>query len=68
MNLVEVWSSVIERQAIHRGTCTSGKDLKAKICTFIDGWNDRAHPFVWTDAADELLKGNRRQLPTRGTG
>src|SRR5215213_6287705 len=44
MNLVEVWFSVIERQAIHRGTYTSVNDLNAKIRRFIDGWNDRAHP------------------------
>ena len=56
MNLVEVWFSVIERQAIHRGTYTSVKELNAKIRTFIDGWNDRAHPFVWTKAADDILK------------
>ncbi|MFK5635658.1 IS630 family transposase, partial [Ornithinimicrobium sp. LYQ103] len=32
----------------------------AKIRAFIDGWNDRAHPFVWTKTADEILtKANR---------
>ena len=61
MNLVEVWFSVIERQAIHRGTYTSVKELNAKIRTFIDGWNDRAHPFVWTKAADDILKKANRK-------
>ena len=61
MNLVEVWFSVIERQAIHRGTYTSVQDLNAKIRTFIDGWNDRAHPFVWTKAADDILKKANRK-------
>ena len=56
MNLVEVWFSIIERQAIHRGSYTSVKDLNAKIRQFIDGWNDRAHPFTWTKAADDILK------------
>jgi transposase len=57
MNLVEVWFGIIERQAIHRGTFASVKDLNAKIRTFIDGWNDdRAHPFVWTKTADDILK------------
>jgi transposase len=46
MNLVEAWFSLAERQAIHRGTYTSVKDLNAKIRTFIDGWNDRATPFT----------------------
>ena len=56
MNLVEVWFSLIERQAIHRGVFTSVKDLNAKIRAYIDGWNDRSHPFVWTRTAEEILK------------
>jgi len=59
MNLVEVWFSIIERQAIHRGTYRSVKDLNAKIRTFIDGWNDRCHPFIWTKTADDILKEGR---------
>jgi transposase len=61
MNLVEVWFSLIERQAFHRGTFGSVKDLNAKIRAFIDGWNDRAHPFVWTKSADQILKKANRQ-------
>jgi len=60
LNLVEVWFGIIDRQAIRRGTFGSVKDLNAKIRTFIDGWNDRAHPFVWTKTADQILtKANR---------
>jgi hypothetical protein len=55
--VIEVWFSIIERQAIHRGTYRSVKELNAKIRSFIDAWNDqRAHPFVWTKTADEILK------------
>jgi transposase/transposase-like protein len=61
LNLVEVWFGIIERQAIRRGTYASVKDLNAKIRTFIDGWNDRCHPFVWTKTADEILKNTNRQ-------
>jgi transposase len=60
LNLVEVWFSIIERQAIRRGTFTSVKDLIAAIETFIDGWNDRCHPFVWTKTADQILKKANR--------
>ena len=60
MNLIEVWFGIIERQAIHRGTFGSVKDLNTKIRAFIDGWNDRCHPFVWTKTADQILqKANR---------
>ena len=61
LNLVEVWFGIIERQAIRRGTFRSVKELNTKIRAFIDNWNDdRAHPFVWTKTADEILtKANR---------
>jgi hypothetical protein len=57
----EVWFGIIERQAIRRGTFRSVKELNAKIRTFIAAWNDdRAHPFVWTKTADEILKKANR--------
>ncbi len=60
MNLVEVWFGIVERQAIRRGVFKSVKDLDAKIRAFIDGWNDRSHPFVWTKTAEQVLaKANR---------
>jgi len=55
LNLVEAFFSIITRQAIHRGTFTSVPDLVAAIETFIDGWNQRCAPFVWTKTADEIL-------------
>jgi transposase len=61
LNLVEVWFGIIERQAIHRGSFGSVKDLNNKIRAFIDGWNDRCHPFVWTKPAEEVLKKANRQ-------
>jgi transposase len=65
INLVEVWFGIIERQAIHRGTFGSVKDLTGAIRAFIDGWNDRAHPFVWTKPADQILaKANRQKIST----
>lgn len=67
MNLVEVWFSLIERQAIHRGSFASVRDLNAKIRAYITGWNDRRHPFVWTKTADQILKkANRKQTSHAG--
>jgi transposase len=67
MNLVEVWFSIIERQAIHRGTFTSVKELNTKIRAFITGWNNRSHPFVWTKTADQVLKkANRKKTSDAG--
>ena len=61
LNLVEVWFGIIERQAIHRGTFGSVRALNAKMRAFIDGWNDRCHPFIWTKTADEILKKAKRR-------
>ena len=55
----------ITRQAIRRGSFTWVKDLIAAIEAFIDGWNDRGHPFTWTKTPDELLprcKPGKRNL------
>jgi hypothetical protein len=56
MNMAEIWFGIIERQAIHRGTLGSVRDLTTAIRTYINGWNNRAHPFVWTKTADQVLK------------
>ena len=62
LNLVEVFFGIITRQAIRRGTFTSVKDLIAAIETFIDAWNDRCQPFVWTKTADEILTKAHRKV------
>jgi transposase len=67
LNMVEIFFSIITRQAIRRGSYGSVKDLIAAIGTFIDGWNERCHPFVWTKPADDLLDhcrpGQRTSFP-----
>lgn len=56
LNMVEIFFGIITRQAIRRGTFTSVKDLTRAIGAFIDGWNDRCQPFVWTKTADQVLE------------
>jgi hypothetical protein len=55
LNMVEIFFGIITRQTIHRGSFTSVKDLITMIRRFIDGWNDRCHPFTWTKTADHIL-------------
>lgn len=67
LNLVEVWFGIIDKQVIKRGVFPSVKDLNAKIRAFVNGWNDRCHPFVWTKTADEILtKANRSATSNTG--
>jgi transposase len=62
MNMVECWFSMAERQAIHRGTYRSVRELNTKIRAYIDGWNDRCHPFAWTKTAEQILtKATRKK-------
>jgi transposase len=60
MNLVEIWFGLVERQAVRRGVFKSVKDLNGKLRAYIEGWNKRAHPFVWTKTADDILKKANR--------
>jgi transposase len=66
MNLVEVFFSIITRQAIRRGSFASVGDLVAAIRRFVDGWNEHSQPFVWVkDADDIMIKATRKR--TSGT-
>jgi transposase len=68
LNMVEIFFSIITRQAIRRGTFTSVPDLIAAIETFIDGWNERCEPFTWTKTADQIIPhatGGQRTSITR---
>ncbi len=60
MNLIEVWFSLNERHADPRAVFTSGMGVIVKISAYIEGWNDRSHPFLWTKTADEILKKANR--------
>jgi transposase len=55
LNMVEIFFGIITRQAIRRGTFTSVKDLTGAIGIFIDAWNERCEPFVWTKTADQII-------------
>jgi hypothetical protein len=63
--MVEIFFGILTRQAIRRGTYRSVNDLTAKIGEFIDGWNERCQPFLWTKTAEELLAKIRRKETSR---
>lgn len=55
MNLVEVFFSIITRQAIRRGSFTSVTELTKAIRNFITTYNTNCHPFTWTKPADIII-------------
>src|SRR5829696_4833571 len=67
LNLVEVFFGIITTQAIRRGSHDNVKQLVAAIRAFIDGYNNRCRPFIWTKAADDILTRATRQ-PTSDAG
>jgi transposase len=66
LNLVEVFFSIISRQAIRRGSYRTVRELTDAIHRFITGWNERCHPFTWTKTADDILNPHRQR--TSGAG
>jgi transposase len=66
LNLVEVFFGIITRQAIRRGSFESVKELVTAIRAFIDGYNQRCKPFIWTKTADQILDRAARK-PTSET-
>jgi len=67
LNLVECFFSIITRQAIRRGSCTSVPQLTHTTGAFIGGWNDHPRPFTWTKNTQEILgKIHRAKTKTNG--
>ena len=67
MNMVEIWFSILTRQQVRRGVYHDVPELIAAIETFIEGYNQRAQPFVWTKTAEQVLAKATKQQPTSGT-
>jgi len=55
MNLVESWFSILTRQQVRRGSYATVADLIAAIQRYIDGYNQRANPFVWSKTPEQVL-------------
>ena len=64
--MVEIFFGIITRQAIRRGSFDSVRQLIDAITAFIDGWNERCQPFVWTKDADTIIAKAHRK-PTSST-
>ena len=60
LNQVEIWFHIITQKAIRRGTFRSVKELVAKIEHFVEIYNAKANPLIWTATADSILQKVRR--------
>jgi transposase len=67
MNMVEIWFSILTKQQVRRGVYHDVPELISAIEHYIDGYNDRAQPFVWTKTPEQILAKAIKQQPTSGT-
>jgi transposase len=67
MNMVEVWFSILTTQQVRRGAYHDVSELIAAIEYYIENYNQRALPFVWTKTPDQILTKAVKQQPTSGT-
>jgi transposase len=64
MNMVEIWFSILTKQQVRRGVYHDVPELIAAIEHFIDGYNERAQPFVWTKTPNQILTKAIKQQDT----
>ena len=67
MNMVEIWFSILTSQQVRRGVYHNVPELIAAIEFYIEGYNERAQPFVWTKTADQVIAKASKQQATSGT-
>ncbi|GLR87749.1 hypothetical protein GCM10007857_44600 [Bradyrhizobium iriomotense] len=48
LNQVEVWFSILQGQSLSGTSFTSLKQLREHIDAYVNAYNDKAQPFVWT--------------------
>ena len=48
MNQIEQWFSIVQRKRLNAPNFADLKELESKLLSFIDEWNQQAHPFQWT--------------------
>jgi len=67
MNMVEIWFSILTKQQVRRGVYRDVPELIDAIEHFIDGYNERAQPFVWTKTPEQILAKAIKQQSTSET-
>jgi hypothetical protein len=61
LNQVEVWFSILQGQSLSGTSFTSLKQLQEHIDAYVNAYNDKAEPFVWTKkkVRQRRFKGRR---------
>jgi transposase len=56
LNWVERWFGEWSEKAIRRGTFVSVPDLQEAIERFLETWNQKPKPFIWTAKVEDIIK------------
>src|SRR6266851_763567 len=67
MNMIEIWFSILTNQQVRRGVYHDVPELTAAIEYFIENYNERAQPFVWTKTAEHIIAKATQQQATSET-
>ena len=55
LNQVERWFGIVTQMAIRRGSFSNVRELVNRIDLFVEHYNERATPFMWTATAESIL-------------
>lgn len=55
LNQVEIWFNIITQKAIRRGSFRSVRQLMDRIREFVQNYNKKSSPFIWTATAESIL-------------
>lgn len=55
LNLIERWFAELTTKRIRRDSFFSVEELVAAIHEFLNAWNERPRPFIWTATVDSIL-------------
>jgi transposase len=60
LNMVEIWFSILSRQALQNLSCTAVRQLRRAIDAFVKVYQETAAPFEWTKAVVHPSAPRRR--------
>lgn len=64
MNQIEQWFSILQRKRLTIPNFADLEALERAVLTFIDEWNEEAHPFAWKPTSFDKVLAKIKPSPT----
>lgn len=68
LNQVEIWFSLLSRQALRNVSFRNRAELRDRILRYVEEYNRSAHPFKWTSNGQPLAGRRAKVTPRRTWG